>query len=335
MRRPPLTTAAIDAALDEFDAIGREAFLELYGYRQARSYFLIRGGKEYDSKAIVGAAHGKLPGGAALTPQELNGGHNGAAMALKRMGYNVQGPDHDWTWDEHVLALDLYLRKRSSPPGKDSAEIDELSKFLNHMADASYVVHSPKFRNRNGVYMKLMNFRRLDPTYQDQGKSGLTRGAEGEKHVWDRYADDPTALAAAVAIIRGTAAREPAEETFETANYYDLERSEGSIVLRMHLVRERSRELIKAKKQQALAQHGRLACECCAFDFATFYGAYGSGYAEVHHTNPIALSDPGRKTKLSELAIVCANCHRMLHHRELIALDELRAILHQQTWAPA
>jgi hypothetical protein len=49
---------AVDAALDGFDRLGREAFLRRYGFRPSRTYFLERDGKRYDSKAIVGAAFG-------------------------------------------------------------------------------------------------------------------------------------------------------------------------------------------------------------------------------------------------------------------------------------
>jgi len=35
-----LNSSAVQAALDEFDRIGREAFLSKYGYGKARSYFV-------------------------------------------------------------------------------------------------------------------------------------------------------------------------------------------------------------------------------------------------------------------------------------------------------
>jgi hypothetical protein len=41
---------------EEFDSLGREEFLAKYGFGEARSYFLVRDGKAYDSKAVVGAA---------------------------------------------------------------------------------------------------------------------------------------------------------------------------------------------------------------------------------------------------------------------------------------
>ena len=81
-----------------------------------------------------------------------------------------------WTRDELILALDLYLRNRRSPPGKNSPEVNELSELLNKMGQALGLSEMEKFRNPNGVYMKLMNFRSYDPEYTKDGKVGLTRG---------------------------------------------------------------------------------------------------------------------------------------------------------------
>ncbi len=50
--------AAVLRALEEYDDIGQAAFLDRYGFGRARSYFVIRDGQRYDSKAIAGAAHG-------------------------------------------------------------------------------------------------------------------------------------------------------------------------------------------------------------------------------------------------------------------------------------
>ena len=54
-----LTSAqAVEQALDEFDQLGRDAFLEKYGFGRARRYFVRRDGSYYDSKAVAGAAVG-------------------------------------------------------------------------------------------------------------------------------------------------------------------------------------------------------------------------------------------------------------------------------------
>jgi putative restriction endonuclease len=43
--------AAVDAAMNEFDRIGRDNFLHKYGFGPSRAYFVSRDGKYYDSKS--------------------------------------------------------------------------------------------------------------------------------------------------------------------------------------------------------------------------------------------------------------------------------------------
>lgn len=87
---------------------------------------------------------------------------------------------------------------------------------------------------------------------------------------------------------------------------------EGDIKVRTHRKRERSRELVLMAKQVFRKQNnGRLFCEVCGFDFGKTYDA--PDFIEVHHRIPLCELEPRTKTKLSDLAMVCANCHRMLH----------------------
>ncbi|WP_436850737.1 HNH endonuclease [Streptomyces avermitilis] len=57
-----------------------------------------------------------------------------------------------------------------------------------------------------------------------------------------------------------------------------------------------------------------MACEACGFDFEEVYGDRGAGYVECHHVGPLHEAGEGR-TKLSDLALICANCHLMIHRR--------------------
>jgi 5-methylcytosine-specific restriction protein A len=81
--------------------------------------------------------------------------------------------------------------------------------------------------------------------------------------------------------------------------------------------RRREAKLRRAKIQEALRNNGaRLICEVqnCGFDFGKRYGELGKNYAQVHHLLPLSKSPKdGRETKLRDLAIVCANCHVMIH----------------------
>lgn len=109
---------------------------------------------------------------------------------------------------------------------------------------------------------------------------------------------------------------------------FGIEVSEGLTTYVLHLRRERNRAVIDAKKEQALARHGRLLCEVCEFDFAAFYGEFGAGYCEVHHTIPLASLNGQRVTKLADLAIVCSNCHRILHRNSpMPSISELKAYI--------
>src|SRR5690242_8246236 len=64
---------AVLAAMDECNGLGRSAFLQRHGFGEARTYFLEYDGRRYDSKAIVGVAHG-LQHGRALRADEFTGG---------------------------------------------------------------------------------------------------------------------------------------------------------------------------------------------------------------------------------------------------------------------
>ncbi|MFB7287710.1 hypothetical protein [Actinacidiphila glaucinigra] len=55
-----ITAAEIVCATEEFDRLGAELFLRSHGFRPARSYFLMHEDRSYDSKAILGVAHGYL-----------------------------------------------------------------------------------------------------------------------------------------------------------------------------------------------------------------------------------------------------------------------------------
>src|SRR5262249_55630510 len=84
------SAAAVNEALDEFDQLGREAFLARYGFGKARRYFVRRDGKYYDSKAIAGVAlKYEGPHGEPLKSEEFSGGEHGAKAKLEELGFEV------------------------------------------------------------------------------------------------------------------------------------------------------------------------------------------------------------------------------------------------------
>jgi hypothetical protein len=88
-----ITRAAVMDAIDEYDRLGQDEFLGKYGFDRARSYLLIHNGKAYDSKAIVGVAHGFLPGERALSARDFSGGEATVGQLLRGLGFTVQVGD--------------------------------------------------------------------------------------------------------------------------------------------------------------------------------------------------------------------------------------------------
>ncbi len=89
--------------------------------------------------------------------------------------------------------------------------------------------------------------------------------------------------------------------------------------LRQAFIRHRRREsrLRRQKIDWVLEHRGQKLCcevEGCGFDFFEVYGDKGEGFAHVHHLRPLAsFRDEGEKVTLDDLAVVCANCHAMIH----------------------
>ena len=76
-------------AAAEYDRLGQDEFLALYGFGRARAYLLIVDGKSYDSKAIPGVAFGRATG-RPMGPKEFSGGAQHAAAVLRALGFEVR-----------------------------------------------------------------------------------------------------------------------------------------------------------------------------------------------------------------------------------------------------
>ena len=195
-----VTAEGLERSIAEFDQLKRDAFLAKHGFRKARGYFLIRGERRYDSKAIVGVAHGyDRPDLGPLRSQNFTDGESTVARLLESLGFDVEKPRRNppWAEDELILALDLYLRE-GLLDDKDQAVI-ALSRDLNALTLHSERPDAFRFRNPNGVALKLASFAELDPNYAGRG---MTRGVRRDVEMWDRYASEEDALAEAAAAIR-------------------------------------------------------------------------------------------------------------------------------------
>lgn len=222
-----------------------------------------------------------------------------------------------WLRDELILALDLYMREGRNPP---RASLERLSGVLRAIPIEPELAENGNFRNPSAVGLKIYNFVALDPSTDNVG---MTRGGQGDARVWDTFSGDPTRLrltAAAIEANLTTIAPSQAEPEDDSI----AEAPEGRLLTRVHAVRERNPKLVATKKAQRLEETGKLACEVCGFEFADTYGERGTGFIECHHTVPVSSLRKGATTKLVDLALLCSNCHRMIHRSApWLSLEEL------------
>lgn len=100
--------------------------------------------------------------------------------------------------------------------------------------------------------------------------------------------------------------------------------SEGNQRLVLHLQRERNRSIVRQKKRSVSS----LDCEVCGFSFAEAYGDAARDYCEVHHLVPLSDVEYITTTRMADLAVLCANCHRVVHLRNPpYTLDEVKTML--------
>ena len=105
---------------------------------------------------------------------------------------------------------------------------------------------------------------------------------------------------------------------------------EGQAKYVRHKTRERNPGIVKDKKSAFKKEFGRLFCEVCNFDFKEAYGSRGDGFIECHHNVPLHEEESERVTKLSDLTLLCSNCHRMIHRKKKwLTIKELKGRLRE------
>ena len=215
----------------------------------------------------------------------------------------------DWTRDETILALDLYFDCRAHIPSSSDPRVRALSDLLRAFPYHSQAARQASFRNADGVAFKLQNLRQVAT-----GK-GLGHVSKMDRVVWNELGNEPEKAKELANLIRSALNRPEAmeEETDEDEVFF-----EGRVVTEAHKRRERNTQLRKRLIERR-RQSGQLKCEIC--DCGPPFSDFGEAIFEAHHLLPLA-SATKHETKLKDMALLCANCHRMIH----------RAIAHFGRW---
>lgn len=105
----------------------------------------------------------------------------------------------------------------------------------------------------------------------------------------------------------------------------DVKGKEGRVLTRLHSYRERDRTLVKKAKKLFKLKNSRLFCECCGFEAQTFYGARGEDRIQAHHRRAVEELLPDSVTTAEDLAMVCPNCHDIIHaERPWLTVEALK-----------
>ena len=90
----------------------------------------------------------------------------------------------------------------------------------------------------------------------------------------------------------------------------------------------------RTKRRNAALRHAAIArangtCEACQVDFRQVAGGLGIRCLVVHHKRQLRDTDEPVETKISDLAVVCANCHMIIHAnpQKALGVSSLRSRL--------
>lgn len=310
------TDADFDRVLDESEALPGQASISWHEDLSSRA------------EAVRAWAEGLHPNGI------------GAEVTKTR---NTSGRNPNWTREEIILALDLYFKMRGSSYDDELPEVKALSSELLALASIRGMSGNGSFRNPAGVSMKMMNLRRLDPTYKVDGKVGLEGGGNVEESVWNEFAGNHAALDVAAIEIRRiingdagipiptpTISFEAAQQIASILELDDDHDTEASARLaQLELVygqappkkKDRVSKYIERGPIGAEVKKANgYRCQLCAVLGMNPVGfkkrKTGIPYVEAHHVTHVATGQVG-SLSVRNVMTLCANHHREIHYGEI------------------
>ncbi len=235
----------------------------------------------------------------------------------------------NWVRDEVILVASAVCANSWRGLDGSDPQLEELSRLLRSAPIHPQLERDETFRSAHSVRRKSWDIATQHPDYL--GKP--TRGGRIDRDVLGLFLADPAQMTLAADEVRRSIQTGSIDHV-EVAAADSEEFPEGAILTVVHQRRERDPKLRAKKIARVLRDGGTLGCEVCGFDYGRTYGSRGQGYIEVHHVRPLHDSGP-TTTRLRDLALLCSNCHRMIHRtRPWLTPVELRALCTEQISAP-
>lgn len=221
-----------------------------------------------------------------------------------------------------------FLSDRAPPHRKDNT--DKLWSYKVRGGRRTEFAFDPK--TKHGLYVwfddeppRIQGVSDIKDISRKSNRTALSRVFSGGAHI-ARFKATIASKEALLAVIGYFEGVSPAVELPDV----DIPASgtEGAARLVSHLRRERDRALVEAKKAATLKTKGSLCCEACGFDFSVAYGTLGDGFCEIHHLVPLSASAESVTTTLDDLAVLCSNCHRIIHRSvPMLSVAELSKVV--------
>jgi 5-methylcytosine-specific restriction enzyme A len=314
----------VEHVVKAIDIIDRQGVAE---NRESTKYVIVFNDKHFPPKYVISIAN-KFANGTELSASDFSGGDE-TNKFLKSLGFMIQLDIKDNTKES--------LEDRFN---KDVIEAYKTAKSIGYNASVFIQLVS-----RDGALKVAKDF-----IHKNQATTGFEK-------LWEKGRLDLTIEAQTILPIYKTLftfeERMAAYERLKSYNYevqgvifedgvdlqtiqedilaeniedgYEL-RSEGGIKTFFGKRYERNAE----NRLRAIEIHG-LSCVVCNFNFEEAYGERGKDFVEVHHVNPLSTLD-GIEVEVdpaTDLAPVCANCHRMIHrrHGDVLTIEQMKAIV--------
>jgi 5-methylcytosine-specific restriction protein A len=227
-----------------------------------------------------------------------------------------------WTRDEVLLALNLYFECEGQVPGPSDPRVIALSQTLRALPLHLHSAKNERFRNPDGVAFKLQNIRQVATG------AGLGNVSSMDRQVWAEFGPQPQRVTELVKALTASDLFDEISEADVLALDDDAVFAEGRLLTALHCKRERHPRLRREfLKRRAHSLH----CDACGDGPKVGSEALRDAGFEAHHRVPLA-SGGVRSTRLADLALLCATCHRLIHRaisreRRWVQIQELQALL--------
>lgn len=338
-KQRPITAQHVRAAAKRWD---KEPGLR--GFRKGTRYEVLIGGKSYPPKAIASIAN-ELAGNGGLFPKDFPGAWEGTwHNRLAKAGYRPQpkadrqasasarksAPGRDSIFD--ILNASRFAKCQraflvTGRPGRE--QINEGHIRNNRSGDWSFDVEKRGAAHGDAFFILMPS---PNGGYPRRLFGGLIKSlARNKDHSVRFHVDKFTELPEIESDLSGFLGGQTPARGNNVLTVLDgsirLPKATGRLPdidddlvfpegeerrsFKEHVRRERHPRVVGLAKSARMAKAGCLECEVCGFDFTKTYGDGAKHYIEGHHTKPVHQMKKGHATKISDIALVCSNCHRM------------------------